>query len=150
MLTEKQKEAHRRVDKKYKQSKKGKANTVAYRETKAYREVLRKFRQTEKHAAIVKRYGSSIKGCLQVRFQAIKQRCTNKKQRLYYRYGGRGIKVKFKSLDDFRDYVMNELKVDPRGKHIHRIDNDGHYERGNIEFLTSKEHGLKHRKIEEN
>lgn len=52
----------------------------------------------------------------------------------------------FESADIFIDYVVNVLKVDPRGLVIHRIDNDGHYEPGNIEFLTNAEHGKKPRR----
>ena len=67
------------------------------------------------------------------------QRCNNPEAQNYKYYGGRGIKNKFTSLDEFRDYVMNELRVDPRGLDIDRIDNSGHYEKGNIRFITHKE-----------
>lgn len=94
-----------------------------------------------------KQYYYTIKGYLAILFRSIKQRCDNPKRRDYKYYGGRGIKCLFKSLNDFRDYVINELQIDPRKLQIHRIDNMGHYESENIEFLTTKEHGLKHRKI---
>lgn len=37
------------------------------------------------------------------------------------------------------NYVVDILKVDPRGFDIDRIDNNGHYEKGNIRFVTHKE-----------
>ena len=57
------------------------------------------------------------------------------------------IENKFISADEFVDYVINELQVDPRGLDIHRIDNDGNYGPGNIEFLTEFQHQEKHRII---
>jgi len=79
----------------------------------------------------------TIMGYLQHLFQVIKNRCTNINHVYYYCYGGRGIKLKFTS-DEFVDYVMNVLKVDPRGLQIDRIDNNGNYEPGNIRFVTAK------------
>ncbi|KKK51461.1 hypothetical protein LCGC14_3114730 [marine sediment metagenome] len=71
------------------------------------------------------------------------QRCSDPKAHNYNRYGGRGIKCLFKSLDTFRDYVMNGSGYDTieklKGLQIDRIDNNGHYEKGNIRFVTAKE-----------
>ncbi len=92
-----------------------------------------------------KRYFNTIKGRLRRIYGSMKNRCNNLKHDHYKNYGGRGIELKF-TIDEFIDYVVNDLQIDPRGLEIHRIDNDGHYEKGNIEFLTSKKHGLKHRK----
>lgn len=50
----------------------------------------------------------------------------------------------FVSPEELIEYVMDKLKVDPRGLHCHRIDNSGHYEKGNIEFLTRVEHDKVH------
>jgi len=81
----------------------------------------------------------TIKGHLRFTFSRILGRCNNPKNKSYKYYGGRGIKVKFASPDDFYDYVVNELKADPRGLTIDRIDNDGDYQRGNIRFVTRAE-----------
>ncbi|KKK52272.1 hypothetical protein LCGC14_3106590 [marine sediment metagenome] len=84
------------------------------------------------------KYYNTIAGRLRQVFNDIKQRCDNPNCESFENYGGRGIKNKFGSLDEFRDYVTNELKVDPRGLQVDRIDNDGHYEKGNIRFVTAK------------
>lgn len=42
---------------------------------------------------------------------------------------------------------MNELKIDPRGLTIDRIDNSGNYEKGNIQFITHKENNQNRRKV---
>ena len=84
-------------------------------------------------------YRSTILGYLANVFYCMGRRCNNPKVHNYHRYGGRSIKNKFRSLDEFRNYVIEELRVDPRGLQIDRIDNDGHYEKGNIRFVTAKE-----------
>lgn len=91
-----------------------------------------------------KKRRKTIIGCLRVRFYNIKDRCNNSKCVVYKNYGGRGIKCLFGSADEFVNYVLNKLKIDPRGLQIDRIDNNGHYEPGNIQFLTIKKHRQKH------
>jgi hypothetical protein len=65
-----------------------------------------------------------------------RDRC-NRKRNLYYKhYGGRGIKVKFTSFLDF----LKEIGHKPSPAHsLDRIDNDGHYEKGNIRWATRTE-----------
>lgn len=81
-------------------------------------------------------YYRTIKGHLRYIFNGAKQRCNNLECKDYKNYGERGIKIKFTS-DEFVDYVINELQIDPRGLTIDRIDNNGNYEKGNIRFVTS-------------
>lgn len=110
------------------------------RKTKSGKGYQKKYQQLHR-AEINKRekdYRKTIKGCLCSRFQNIRHRCNDPKNTAYKNYGGRGIKLKFKSLKEFIDYVMNELQVDPRRLQIDRIDNNGHYEPGNIRFVTAK------------
>lgn len=84
-------------------------------------------------------YRDSISGALQQKLNSIKHRCLRVKS-----YTDRGIKNKFKSLEHFRSYVVEVMEVDPRGLQVHRINNDGHYEEGNIEFVTRVEHDRLH------
>ena len=84
-------------------------------------------------------YYTTLKGYLRHIFKGMKWRCTNPKAPNYKWYGQRGIRVCFESFNDFYDYVVNGLKVDPRGLQIDRIDNEGNYEKGNIRWVTAKE-----------
>lgn len=84
-----------------------------------------------------KKYYATVRGHLNSVFKAAKRRCNNRDDRSYKNYGGRGIKVYFKTFNDFINYVVNVLQVDPRGLTIDRIDNDGDYEPGNIRFVTN-------------
>ena len=62
-------------------------------------------------------------------------RCQNEE-----RYINKGIKVKV-SLEDFVEwYQSNHIE---KGCHVDRIDNHGHYEIGNLQVLTQREHNLK-------
>ncbi len=62
-----------------------------------------------------------------------KSRCNNPKMRRYNRYGGRGIKFLFNSYEEF----LAEVGRKPSPKYtLNRIDNNGHYEKGNLEWTT--------------
>lgn len=91
------------------------------------------------HDRAKKKYRQTIIGNLHNRFRLMKRRCNNSDSMGYKNYGGRGIQVKFKNVDMFIDYVLGKLQIDPRGFDIDRINNDGHYEPGNIRFVTHKE-----------
>lgn len=83
-------------------------------------------------------YRRTIKGHLKQVFNNMRRRCENPLDNMFKFYGARGIENRFQSLDSFRDYVIDYLEIDPRGLQIDRIDNDGHYEAGNIRFVTCK------------
>jgi len=92
----------------------------------------------KKVAEANRRYAATIVGSLRKRFSGMRSRCDNPNDRGYKYYGGRGIKCKFKDSNEFVDYVVSVLKVDPCGLQVDRIDNNGHYEPGNIRFVTAK------------
>ena len=109
-----------------------------YYRTDAGKNVIERYQRTDEYKQFRKRYVASIKGYLRGIFAGIKQRCTVTNCRTYQWYGGRGIKCLFTS-DEFVDYVMYKMKIDPRGLDCDRINNDGHYAPGNIRFITHKE-----------
>lgn len=84
----------------------------------------------------MKAYRNTITGQLRQTFNGMNRRCNDPAHKSFKNYGGRGIQNRFESSDEFVDYVLLDLCGDPRGLQIDRIDNDGHYERGNIRFVT--------------
>lgn len=69
-------------------------------------------------------------------FRAAKKRCLCKSNKDYARYGGRGIKFLFKTFKEF----IQELGPRPSPVYsVDRIDNNGHYEPGNVRWATKKE-----------
>jgi hypothetical protein len=63
----------------------------------------------------------------------IKSRCLNPRCTNWKHYGARGIEVRFTNFEDF----FNEVGPRPSPElSIHRIENDGHYETGNLAWAT--------------
>ena len=90
--------------------------------------------------------GTSLKGVTRTpEYQALKgarRRCNNQNDRSYKYYGGRGIEVRFRSFDEF----LAEIGPRPSPEHtLDRIDNDGHYETGNVRWATRKEQRINQR-----
>lgn len=60
------------------------------------------------------------------------QRCTNTKNKYFYNYGGRGIKVD-QSWDEFQNFV-NDMGYPQDGQTLDRIDNDKGYSKDNCKW----------------
>lgn len=85
------------------------------------------------------KHGESVNGFITPEYQAYRNanaRCVSPTFIHFHRYGGRGIEFRFKSVEDF----IAEVGRRPSPKHsLDRIDNDGHYEKGNVRWATAKE-----------
>jgi hypothetical protein len=67
-------------------------------------------------------------------------RCTNPADVRFPRYGGRGIEYRFPAdLGEATVLLIETLGPRPEGLTLDRIDNDGHYEPGNLRWATRSE-----------
>jgi hypothetical protein len=71
-----------------------------------------------------------------------RRRCTKPAHIAFQYYGGRGIEFRFTSFEQF----YKEVGPRPEGMTIDRINNDGHYEPGNVKWSTRKEQRANQRK----
>ncbi len=86
-------------------------------------------------AAKARTHGLSKSGEYQI-YQAAKKRCSNPNDSHFELYGGRGIEFRF---EDFPQFLV-ELGPRPSDYHsVDRIDNNGHYEPGNVRWATASE-----------
>jgi hypothetical protein len=79
-------------------------------------------------------HGHSTNGVVTAEYKAYamaKYRCTNPHSQGFADYGGRGIEFRFASFEEFIAHIG--LKPSP-DLELDRIDNDGHYEVGNVRW----------------
>ena len=73
-----------------------------------------------------------------------KGRCTNPRESKWKYYGGRGIEFRFKNFAEF----IAEVGPRPNPKmQLDRIDNEGHYEIGNIQWTTKSKQIINRRRF---
>jgi hypothetical protein len=82
-------------------------------------------------------YGTQLYGL----WRRIKIRCTNPNAVNWADYGGRGILLHaaWHDFTAFEAWVVEHLGAPEPGRTIDRINNDGHYEPGNVRWATPKE-----------
>lgn len=68
-----------------------------------------------------------------------RQRCENPRNSAYHNYGGRGVQFCFASAEEAARWVLDNLGFPPEGYSIDRIDNDRHYEPGNLRWASRTE-----------
>ena len=72
-------------------------------------------------------------------YSSIKRRITNPKHPQYKNYGGRGIKMCSRWLEDFRNFLADMGARPSSLCSLDRIDNDGDYSPENCRWTTSKD-----------
>lgn len=77
-------------------------------------------------------------------FAMMKQRCNNPNSDAYFRYGKRGIRVLWESLEEFKNdmylsYIKHCVEFGEKETSLDRIDNDGDYCKENCRWATHKE-----------
>lgn len=77
-------------------------------------------------------------------WRGIKKRCYNENHQAYHNYGGRGIKVCDRWLNDYKQFE-SDMSPRPNGYEIDRIDNDGDYEPGNCRWVTRQKNSANRR-----
>lgn len=82
------------------------------------------------------------------RFTAAKQRCTNPKDGNYQNYGARGIKFKFTSVLAAGLWMIEHCGLPDRSMEIDRIDVNGHYEPGNLRWVTHQQNCVNQRRFQ--
>ena len=74
-------------------------------------------------------------------WRIMRRRCENPTVKDYPRYGGRGIAVcaEWRDVTAFITWIEANIGPRPASRTLDRIDNDGHYEPGNVRWATAKE-----------
>lgn len=72
-------------------------------------------------------------------WSGIKKRCFNPRDTAYRNYGGRGISVCDRWVNDFSAFLADVGRKPTPLHSLDRIDNNGHYEPGNVRWATCKE-----------
>ena len=112
-------------------------------------------RQSEARSQMAKRRRGSLNGHFSHgmtqtpeyrAYSHAKYRCTKSSYPKWSDYGGRGIEFRFTSFEQF----LAEVGPRPAGMSLERINNDGHYEPGNVRWATNKEQVSNRRKANSN
>ena len=81
---------------------------------------------------------------LKARYHATVRRCHGDSPDAEY-YRDRGIECRFADVKDYLSYVLTLPGCMDRSLQVDRRDNDGHYERGNLRFVTGSVNCLNRR-----
>lgn len=89
---------------------------------------------------LVSAFGEPAVKCVLSALSGAKQRCTNPNNNQYGDYGLRGIEFRFPTVRTGAEWVLANLGPRPAGRYsLDRIDNNRHYEAGNLRWATYAE-----------
>jgi hypothetical protein len=94
-------------------------------------------RYQEQHREEISIYRSKSPNCYRT-WVHMRNRCLNHRNGAFPRYGARGIKVCDRW--SFFSAFLEDMGERPKGYDLHRIDNDGDYEKSNCEWVSKSEH----------
>ena len=106
------------------------------------------------YAVLVKGVSKNCRPCnqpvrfpkwLYARVNGMVQRCRNPKNHGFADYGGRGIEFRFASVSEGCLWIQSNLGLQ-RECQLDRINNDGHYEPGNLRWSTPRQNASHTRK----
>lgn len=90
--------------------------------------------------ALVARFGAGAVRRVRAVLVGARQRCSNPNNGSYANYGGRGVCFMFPNVRAAVAWVLYNLGPSPSAAHsLDRIDNDRHYEPGNLRWATRTE-----------
>ena len=91
-------------------------------------------------------HGRKTPQWLRDRMQAALQRCRNPRNAGWSDYGGRGIEFRFNLIEEAARWIVDNIPHwDNRDLYLDRLNNDGHYEPGNLGMVSHHESTMNRR-----
>ena len=91
------------------------------------------------------KYATDYERMLMSTLAGARGRCENPHKRGYKNYGGRGIEFRFSTLREGVAYLLKALPKKQEGESLDRVNNDGHYEEGNLRWADRTSQRLNQR-----